>query len=664
MSSGFSTYSEFPDVFKDPSGYEKPECQYTWNNLSTHEIQLCDEHDARVKLKVNAVQQTDASGTKHTLAGWLHFEVELVDPNDSIRMVYAQMSDEHYNAWGSLRQVSERFQVSSAGGAQPWCPLHLEDERVLVQPALRITPHIFILTSKNIDKWKVTTKNGTLWDKAYTTLMQQGDWKMYRKTLNQQLHPDWFGAADIKHPKRGPLQCINPIFKGPAFNETLTREAPWILGLYKHKVSDEFFYPKNLRPVATVGGVTQHGSITCQQSPYFIKEYAHFVGRCLHHIDEMKRTSHDYFQTCNNNASSDEFANLTVNFTHYQNYTQDLYAFRNASCKNPCQPPKTEMDAVNISNFVDPLRGSGTEKISVEQTHKHRSQTGVAKFWRGRKFHGILCIICTMFVTPVSLFAARYYKETGMKHVFAGIQIWYWIHVANSLGLFAIYFSSQMAIRPSITSWGHSVDAFATIHYVLGWVSHGIFTLMLVFGGVRGGTHGSAVKVRKIVMAAHSFVGFAQYWINIFLVLISTWIPASPTVDKCDENGVPTGLSTVAILTFAWAGLDIMFHSLLMMLQVSVDTRLGFQRACYCPIVPIVSPEEGRDMRGSTWRRIVFILYLGTSGGLTIATVLNMILKSQVPGCVFGEMTCKSPVGCTSSALAVCKHLRYVNCEG
>ncbi|ODM89367.1 hypothetical protein Ocin01_17315 [Orchesella cincta] len=711
MSSSTGVWSQDPDAPKKMF-LDSKQCPYRWHHESTHEVQLCDELDTRVKLRVNAVQQTDASGKKHTLAGWLHFEVELVDKSDSIRMVYAQMYDEYLNAIGEfITDPAEQCVASdpdklvtpslfqylpcSAIGARedkPSQALYMVHSEDLIKKSLkgskylpkeelnwglhftwrmneywcsrhyRITPMIFILTKNNIENWVKTTNNGATADDTFRFLRKQGAWKLYRKIPNYWLLPDWFGAADIKHPERGPVQCNSPVFVGTGFNESLTGEAPWIKGLKKHNTTQEYFYWKNRYLVATHGNIKLSGSIICQQNPYYIIEYSTFVGRCKKHIDTEKQTSHEFYQTCNTNKSSPEFDGLSVNFIIHKNYTNDLHAFRKASCNKTCRAPETEEDVVDIANLPD-LKRNGTETVIVEESHKHRSKDSVAKFWRGRKFHGILCVICTMFVTPVSLFAARYYKETGMKHVFAGLQIWYWIHVTNSLGLFAIYFSSQMAIRPSISSWGHSEDSFAKVHYILGWISHGIFILLLVFGGVRGGTHGSAVAVRKMVMTAHSVVGFAQYMINIFLVLISTWIPASPTADACDEDGFPIGFSTVAILTFSWVVVDIMFHSLLMFFQVSGDSRLGFQRPWYCPIVPILPGDSTSDMRGSFVRQIVFIVYVGTSGGFTLATILNLGLKRQVAGCIFGEMTCKSPVGCTGAALAICKHLKYTECD-
>ncbi|CAL8140428.1 unnamed protein product [Orchesella dallaii] len=49
------------------------------------------------------VLQTDpTSGNLITLEGWLNIEVELVDKEDSIRMMYLQMYDEYFNAIGEF----------------------------------------------------------------------------------------------------------------------------------------------------------------------------------------------------------------------------------------------------------------------------------------------------------------------------------------------------------------------------------------------------------------------------------------------------------------------------------------------------------------------------------------------------------------------------------
>jgi len=65
-------------------------------------------------MRVFAVQQTDKTGKKHTLSGWLHVQVELVDPTDSIRMIYAQVNDEHFNSIGEFITDNPEEQCKSS----------------------------------------------------------------------------------------------------------------------------------------------------------------------------------------------------------------------------------------------------------------------------------------------------------------------------------------------------------------------------------------------------------------------------------------------------------------------------------------------------------------------------------------------------------------------
>ncbi|CAL8138992.1 unnamed protein product [Orchesella dallaii] len=90
---------------EENSAKEKQLCPYTLHENSAWEVELCDQKDSKVKLTINSVKQkADFNGTtkQYTLQGWLHIEVELVDKSDSIRMIYAQMYDEYFNAIGEF----------------------------------------------------------------------------------------------------------------------------------------------------------------------------------------------------------------------------------------------------------------------------------------------------------------------------------------------------------------------------------------------------------------------------------------------------------------------------------------------------------------------------------------------------------------------------------
>ncbi|ODM89155.1 hypothetical protein Ocin01_17529 [Orchesella cincta] len=688
---------EIPGNVESP--FKVPHCPYKFNYFIVDLVDPCDRTN-EFEMKMYAVKQKGMDGVERALAGWVHIELKLLDPSDEIRIVYLQMRDEYFNAVGEfvrdsneqcpssdedliVSPTNKQFLPCTATGLRETAPsqaLYMVSREILLNETVKDPANGYI-PEKDITRGiHVTWRLGEYWcNRHYMIRPEELNSSQRIQVSNsfsqtvttqdtfekrQNIGSELTGLAlTTSSSVPEDLKCDELILNDDG---NPTGAAPWIFSSNRSSIENDYYNPKYLHNVKGSGDQFQ----SCQLDPSRVgpDKARVFSGRCAHLFQTVNLTTgapinprNDQFQDCNMNSSSREFQGIKIVFQNSSDYRNQLYTNRTGFCNNSCRSPVDNKDVEEIK--VYPVTDKGFVRIKTKSSYSERTSDSLAKFWRGRKFHGILCIICTMFVTPVSLFAARYLKETGMKHVFAGLQIWYWIHVANSLGLFAIYYSSQMAIQPSIASWGHSEDDFATTHYILGWISHAIFTLMLVFGGVRGGTHGSAVKIRKMIMTAHSVVGFAQYWINILLVLISTWIPASPSADYCGDDGFPSGLSKVAIFTLTWAILDILFHGAIMFIQISGDTKLGFKRPWYCPIVPILPNDSSSDMDGSFLRQIVFLVYLGISGTFTFATILTLGLSAQVPGCVFGEMTCKSPIGCSSAALAMCKHLKYTRCD-
>ncbi|CAL8147407.1 unnamed protein product [Orchesella dallaii] len=547
MYSGFHFkpyYVPQTDLFKTVGGHEKLHCNYTFHPKVGWEVRLCDELDEVMKLRINAVQQTDPStGKLITLQGWLHIEVELVDEEDSILMMYAQMYDEHLNAIGEFVKdpteqcpssdpqnyvsptVYQYLPCSAIGAreAKPSEAVYMVNPDELVDKSLnvsryfppkemkrklhftwrmneywcsrhyRIIPMIFVLTKKNRDNWITTTNNGNYPDPEFGVACRKlGEWKLYRKIPNSWLKPDWIGAADLKHPERGNLQCNNSI-----------QEAPWIRGVFLHTVNQEYLHDDNLYTVAL--GIL--GCRTCQQNPYFIIEYSKFVGRCKGHIG--KETSNEFYHKCNTNPNSPEFQGLTVTFDKYTEYVNNLTTVRSEYCHRPCRAPETVEDAIDISkqnaSFTKPAIDVGHGLI-----HNTRSKSSVIGFRRGRKFHGIMCLIVTIFLMPVSNFLARYYKETYMDVQFKGVHVWYWVHVGGSISSMGVLLAGHFAMSHSIESWGRSKSEYAIFHHSLGWIS--IFTciLMVMYGGIRS----AVMSRRKFLMKAHSIVGFGLYIFN------------------------------------------------------------------------------------------------------------------------------------------------------
>ncbi|CAL8143306.1 unnamed protein product [Orchesella dallaii] len=721
----FTHNLSFPaDIFpREKQGdWESPfkaiHCPFKYEPRLVDMVDPCDRSNM-FEMKMYAVKQSGPDGVERTMKGWLHIELKLLHPDDEFRIVYLQMRDEYFNAIGEFvsdpkeqcpsndetlftSPTSKQFLPCTATGLRETTSsqaLYVVHPDILLDPEAKdpskgyipagglkkgihftwrygeywcnrhymIRPDAFIITKKMIERRQATFKK-------YPGILERGDelephWdypRFIRKTPKYWLRADWFGAHDIKLPSSR-LRCEELIVEESSGE--VTDAASWILDVVESSLLNDYLNPKYFYQ----GTPTTWFYQSCQANPQLKKpkDAAIFLGRCKHLFKTTDKNgtvqllpSNSQLHTCNTNSSAREFEGINVtfaNFESYKEYRENLSFNRSKQCDQPCRAPLNMTDVEEIQSF----NVSGAIGFKINKTESNftgRTKDSLAKFWRGRKFHGILCIICAMFVTPVSLFAARYLKETAMKYAFAGIQIWYWIHVANSLALFAIYYSSQTAIGPSIQSWGHSEDGFAIFHYIVGWISHAVLTAMIVFGGIRSGIYGSSVNVRKVFMTAHSIVGFGQYWVNIFLVLISTWIPASPTADACGEDGLPTGVSSVFIIVLSWAVFDILIHAAMTFLLFSVDTHLGIRRPWYCPILPILTGDSHQDMMGSFLRLIVFLNYVVISAGFTLGTILVISLQAQIPGCVFGEMSCKSPLGCTSAAVSMCRKLNYPDC--
>ncbi|CAL8138593.1 unnamed protein product [Orchesella dallaii] len=591
-------------------------------------------------------------------------------------MMYLQMYDEYFNAIGEfIKDPAEQCPPSDpeifvsptefqylpcsaigAREAQPSQAVYMVDRKDLIDKSLnlslylpsketprgvhltwrmneywcsrhyRIIPMVFVLTTKNIEDWRKTTNDGTIKDSYFYYYEKTGSWRLYRKIPNYWLLPDWIGAGDIKHPDRGALQCNNPIWN-----------ASWIRGKFKHSLYQEYLHHSNV----------------------YIVNYAQFVGRCQGH--RSKNTSSSYFHNCNTNTSSPEFQGLNYTFVKYNDYVNNLTTVRKESCDRPCRSPQTVEDAINISKhdaeFTKPVIEEG-----YGLSHKSRVKTSLGRFWRGRKFHGIVCLIVTLFLMPVSHFMARYYKETYMDFQFKGIHIWYWGHVCCSFAALGVLLTGQIAMGHTLESWGRSKSLYAIWHHALGWLSIFVHILMVMYGGFR-----SAIQKRnKIFMIVHSMLGFLIHGLNIFVLIpISTFIPASPSLRQCDRFGYPTGLSVTFWITLAWAGLDALFHGFLTVVQITADKRLEIKRPfLYCPILPILDPNSHVDMRRSGLRKLLLYLYLFLSVVFTLGATIHLAVKHQPDFCVIGEMSCKAALGCTKIGLAMCRKLKYKDCTG
>jgi len=157
-----------------------------------------------------------------------------------------------------------------------------------------------------------------------------------------------------------------------------------------------------------------------------------FTGRCKHLFrtwdgSNLIRPPSGQLHSCNTDPNAKEFEGLNITFQKYSDYLNNLTLNRNQSCIAPCRAPN-KTDIEDIKKFPEgPIGLKNSSKGSSGSNHVSRSRTSVAKFWFGRKFHGVMCLIVTLFLMPVSNFLARYYKETFMDRQFKSVHLWYWV---------------------------------------------------------------------------------------------------------------------------------------------------------------------------------------------------------------------------------------------
>lgn len=225
-----------------------------------------------------------------------------------------------------------------------------------------------------------------------------------------------------------------------------------------------------------------------------------------------KEVSHDTPQGCNLDATSEEYKPVLAKYgqsmTTYSNFINVLTINRTRLCQVECKVPT----AANISDILKFTDTSGETKFSIitKVYTASRVESRVEKFNLGRKYHGLLCVYWTVFLLPISLFCARYMKETCMRVDCMGAHFWFWIHIGTSLLSLAMFVSSLTALWLYTSIWGRSLHPSGKLHRVLGYMSATLFFLMITLGCFR------AIHVRRrlVVMTIHSILGFLIYIFN------------------------------------------------------------------------------------------------------------------------------------------------------
>ncbi|OXA55236.1 hypothetical protein Fcan01_08688 [Folsomia candida] len=127
--------------------------------------------------------------------------------------------------------------------------------------------------------------------------------------------------------------------------------------------------------------------------------------------------------------------------------------------------------------------------------------------WDSRLLHGIFMTIIVIFVTPVSFFLTRYFKETFMNNRIFLHRIWFFVHMSSAFVTLLLLLLGMWRQVGSKALLGVSLRPSATAHRIMGWFSIVISILLLLLGGFRP----LEKQLRAVTIILHGVMGLAFY---------------------------------------------------------------------------------------------------------------------------------------------------------
>ncbi|ODM86722.1 Ferric-chelate reductase 1, partial [Orchesella cincta] len=592
-------------------------------------------------------------------------------PNAAFRLAYLQMEDENTNAVGEFLQsppcngsftatkVSTLFfnPCSQANPSDNQVPIALtylwpdkianKDVKEAVEGELGgakvwelLTFARFSHTSCNKPK-KVRIR-------AYVTndneirLFPDGHYAVYR---SRWVHPDWVGAADIVHPHEQDSCSLVEIADSEPGDKAPTPAPPvipWIKMVDYSKTqgqNDPSWKTKHCKPIYHSLGFDYYGKNIEDWPIAFgkvgvrnledLKKTPSFAGRCKErqvggNVDESVKNS--YMHDCSAGLTEND------NFTKYSEYLEKRKGcFESRDCLCQC---RDTLDVYALGKGRPKCRGyipkprAGAAPGSILFLGYETTGPAGVSILTGRKAHGIVMTIISMTFVPISIMISRYFKETWLPRAHLQIvQVWYMVHVFAAFFTICLYVFGMTAMLRSRILLGHSWVTAAIYHRLLGQVTIILFVLVAVLGPLRPTSNS---PFRMIIMMAHALLGGLYYILGMITVVLSQWIPGSPSADDTTciyftETFMAKSTYRVLPLVAGWLIIDFLFHVLFTVLQCMLDSRAGYKRKLLIPLLSILKGGEEHSTKGSKLRTLLFIIYCVLNVGISFTLIGFMI---------------------------------------
>ncbi|XP_035710529.1 uncharacterized protein LOC118436471 [Folsomia candida] len=315
----------------------------------------------------------------------------------------------------------------------------------------------------------------------------------------------------------------------------------------------------------------------------------------------------------------------------------------------PCAIPVPRPFTTAPTTVKSSNESAAQERIAGQMKHSNAYLRGMVVnespytvyIWDSRLIHGVIMTIIVMFVTPISFFLTRYFKETFMNTRLMLQHLWFFVHLWSAivtLLLFLVGMWRQVETRGIL---GVSLHPTARTHRVLGWMSVSIAATMLVLGGFRCMNR----TVRGIIIILHSLLGYFYYVLCLTCMITSIRIPGSPAAFQ-DFSVVSFELKTldreaVFVVVVVWIIFDLVMHIVMTFRQCINDGIMKLTRGRFYFIapIPVVLETDRFDTPGHLTRIWMLRAYSLVAFIATI-TIICFILGHSPRGKGFGFMTC------------------------
>ncbi|XP_035707231.1 uncharacterized protein LOC118435356 [Folsomia candida] len=258
-----------------------------------------------------------------------------------------------------------------------------------------------------------------------------------------------------------------------------------------------------------------------------------------------------------------------------------------------------------------------------------------------RLIHGIFMTILVMFVTPVSFFMTRYFKETFMNNRIFLHHVWYFVHLSLSFITVLLFIVGLTRQIGSKAIFGVSLSHAATAHRIMGWISVVISGLLFLLGGIRPLNR----QFRGVIIILHGVMGFLFYWMGLACMLTSNAIPGSPAAYQdfavLHFFGPNLTKEAVFMIVVGWIVFDLVMHVMMTILQCRSDAvmKLTQRRIILFSPMPVLDERERFDAPGRFARIYMLTTYIAVALSCTVG-ICSLMLNYSPRKKGLGFMSC------------------------